>query len=37
MRKSGYIEKYEKQCFDVVALIVEYLIYGDKNDSNIFE
>jgi len=37
MRKSGYIEKNEKQCFEVVSLIVEYLIYGDKNDSQIFE
>ena len=37
MRKSGYIEKNEKQCIEVVSLIVEYLCYGDKNDPQIFD
>ncbi len=37
MHNTNYIEKYEEQCKDVINLIIEFLIYGDKHDSAIFE
>ena len=37
MRDKSYIEKNEKQCLEVISTIVEYIIYGDKNDTQIFE
>jgi len=37
MRKKEHLEKYEKQSVDVISTIVEYIIYGDKNDPLIFE
>jgi len=36
MRNVSYIEKNEKVCSEVISLIVEYLVYGDKNDDQIF-
>jgi hypothetical protein len=37
MHSTSYIEKYEDQCKEVIQYIIEYLIYGDKHDSSIFE
>ncbi len=37
MRKIDYIEKYEDQSKEVIQYIIEYLVYGDKNDSSFFE
>lgn len=34
MRNSSYLDKHENQCKEVIQLIIEYLIYGDKNDSH---
>lgn len=36
MRSISYIEKNEKLCSEVLSLIVEYLVYGDKDDEKIF-
>jgi len=37
MKNSSYIEKHEEQCKEVIQYIIEYLIYGDKHDPNIFD
>lgn len=37
MKKKSYVNKNETLCKEVVELIFDYLIYGDKNDQNIFE
>ncbi len=37
MRNLQFIDKYEDQCKEVIQYIIEYLVYGDKNDSSYFE
>ncbi len=37
MRSFSYLEKYEEQSREVIQYIIEYLIYGDKNCSAIFD
>lgn len=37
MRKMDFIDKNEDQCKEVIQYIIEYLVYGDKNDSSFFE
>jgi protein CLEC16A len=37
MKNINYIEKHEEQCKDVIQYLIDYLIYGDKHDSNIFD
>ena len=37
MRKEDFIERNEDQCKDVIQYIIEYLVYGDKNDAGYFE
>jgi hypothetical protein len=37
MRNQSFIDKHEEQCKEVINYIIEFLIYGDKHDSHIFE
>jgi len=37
MRKIDYIDKYEDQSKEVIQYVIEYLVYGDKNDASFFE
>ncbi len=37
MRNISYLDKYEEQSKEVIQYIIEYLIYGDKHDSSIFD
>jgi len=37
MRSNYYIEKYEEECKEVIQYIIEYLVYGDKNEAGFFE
>jgi protein CLEC16A len=37
MKNNSYIEKHEEQSKEVIQYIIEYLIYGDKHDPNIFD
>lgn len=37
MRNMDFIERNEDQCKEVIQYIIEYLVYGDKNDSSFFE
>jgi protein CLEC16A len=37
MRSSYYLDKYEDQSREVIQYIIEYLIYGDKHCSSIFD
>ena len=37
MRSKNYVEKNENLCAEIISLIIEYLMYGDKYDPNIFE
>jgi hypothetical protein len=37
MHGENFIRQNESQCIKVIELVIEYLLYGDKNDSNIFE
>lgn len=36
-RNQGYLEKNKKLCTEIISLIIEYLIYGDKQMPQIFE
>lgn len=37
MHGENYIRQNEVQCTKVIELVVEYLLYGEKNDASIFE
>lgn len=37
MRNPSYLEKHETLCADVIALIIEYIVTGDKSNQMIFE
>ena len=37
MRNPGFIDKNKKQCCEVISLVIEYLLYGDKYVPDIFE
>ena len=37
MRNMSYLDKNEEQSKEVIQYIIEYLIYGDKHDSSIFD
>ncbi len=37
MHSENFIKLNELQCCKVIELIVEYILYGDKNDQSFFE
>ena len=37
MHGDNFLKQNESQCMKVIDLIVEYLLYGDKNNQQIFE
>ena len=37
MHNSNFIDKHEEDCKRVIDTIIEFLVYGDKYDSYIFE
>lgn len=36
-RNTNYLDKNKKLCTEIISLIIEYLIYGDKHMPQIFE
>ncbi len=37
MHSENFIKQNELQCCKVIELIIEYILYGDKNNQSIFE
>lgn len=37
MHNNSYLDKHEEQSKEVIQYVIEYLIYGDKHDSSIFD
>lgn len=37
MRQDGYIKQNELQCEKVIELTIDYLLYGESNNSLFFE
>lgn len=37
MHGENFIRQNEHQCLKVIELVIEYILFGEKNDSNLFE
>jgi hypothetical protein len=37
IRKKNLINKYQVECKEIIEFIIEYLMYDDKHDIDLFE
>jgi hypothetical protein len=37
IRKKNMFNKFEEQCKEIIELIIEYIMYDDKHNIDIFE